>query len=379
MVRIIHRRTETYILHQATKVFSIHDTAMERIPLTPILLTGVVVTFAASTLRAAEEGKVEKGTPRIQFETNFFDLGKITARESVSGSFKFRNAGDAVLKVDPPQASCDCTEPRVKPDTLAPGETGEVTYTIKLERPLTGQRFIRVHSNDPQTPSVQLNIQLDYTPLYEINPKSFWITLPAGKDEVTVMATISRSDGEPLGIDRLTASQQWISAAFDPPLKPDDTTGRINVTVRRPSEPPAPFSAKVQLWMTSDGKPQSVQSIAVAGEVQGEVAAVPARLYWVIPDFGTNKTSYPAEALTRKIELISVLGHEVEIKRATSDIRGMSVTIVPKEGKDAGKKFDLILRFDELPEAFTNGKVTVETPLASLPKLEVPMTIAVAR
>jgi hypothetical protein len=131
--------------------------------------------------------------------------------------------------------------------------------------------------------------------------------------------------------------------------------------------------------MTADGKAQSVQSITVGGEILGEVAAVPARLYWVIPDFGTNKAAYPAEALMRKIELTSVLGHDVKIEKAGSDIKGMSVQVVPKEGKDSGKKFDLILRFDELPEAFTNGKVTVETALASLPKLEVPLTIAVPK
>jgi hypothetical protein len=319
------------------------------------------------------------GEPRIQFETNFFDFGKITAVESVSGSFKFKNAGDAVLKVDPPQASCECTEPRVKPDTLAPGETGEIIYTIKLDRALTGRRFIGVHSNDPKDPSVQLNIQLDFTPLFDLNPKTLWITVPAGKDEVVGTATISRNDGKPLGIDKLSASQEWIAAAFDPPLKPTDTSGRVSVTVRRPSQPPAPFSGKVQLWMPIDGQAQSVQSITVGGEILGEVAAVPARLYWVIPDFGTNKAAYPAEALTRKIELISVLGHDVKIEKAGSDIKGMSIQVVPKEGKDAGKKFDLILRFDELPEAFANGKVTVDTALASLPKLEVPMTIAVAK
>jgi hypothetical protein len=319
------------------------------------------------------------GEPRIQFETNFFDFGKITAVESVSGSFKFKNVGDAVLKVDPPQASCECTEPRVKPDTLAPGETGEVTYTIKLERALTGQRFIGVHSNDPKDPSVRLNIQLDFTPLFELSPKTLWITVPAGKDEVVGTATISRNDGKPLGIEKLTASLEWITASFEPPFKPTDTSGRVNVTVRRPSQPPAPFSGKVQLWMTVDGKTQSVQSITVGGEILGEVAAVPPRLYWVIPDFGTNKAAYPAEALTRKIELTSVLGHDVKIEKAGSDIKGMSVQVVPKEGKDAGKKFDLILRFDELPEGFTNGTVTVETALASLPRLEVPMTIAVAK
>jgi hypothetical protein len=343
--------------------------AMKAIHVAIVFLSGVIGVSLT----------VFAGEPKIQFETNFFDFGKFTGVESVSGSFKFKNTGDAMLKVDPPQASCECTEPRVNPDTLAPGETGEVIYTIKLERPLTGQRFIQVRSNDPQNPSVRLNIQLDYTPLFELSPKALGITVPAGKDEVVGTATISRNDGQPLGINKLTASQEWIKADFDPPLKPTDTSGRVSVTVRRPSQPPAPFSGKVQLWMTVDGKAQSVQSIVVAGEILGEVAAVPPTIYWVIPDFGTNKAAYPLEALTRKIELTSVLGHEVKIEKAGSDIKGMSVQVVPKEGNDAGKKFDLILRFDELPEAFTKGKVTVETALASLPKLEVPMTIAVAK
>ena len=109
-------------------------------------------------------------------------------------------------------------------------------------------------------------------------------------------------------------------------------------------------------------------------EILGELAAAPSRLDWVIPDFGTNKTAYPAEALTRKVELTSVLGHAVELKNATSDIKGLSVQIV---ARTAGKKFDLVLTFDELPLVFSKGKVTVETSLASLPKVEVPLTISV--
>jgi len=46
------------------------------------------------------------------------------------------------------------------PDTLAPGETGEVRFTIKLDRPLNGQRMIMVHSNDPKTPNVHLTLQI---------------------------------------------------------------------------------------------------------------------------------------------------------------------------------------------------------------------------
>src|SRR5262249_2310409 len=128
-----------------------------------------------------------------------------------------------------------------------------------------------------------------------------------------------------------------------------------------------------QLW-NNNQPAQPMQTLSLSGEIFGELAAVPPRLYWVIPDLGTSKTAYPAEALTRKIELTSVLGHEVALKSATSDIQGMNVQIVPRE---AGKRFDLLLKFDELPKAFTNGKVTIETSLALLPKVEVPITVSV--
>jgi hypothetical protein len=183
---------------------------------------------------------------------------------------------------------------------------------------------------------------------------------------------VSRKDGKPLGADRVSASQEWITAAFDPASGPLESSARINVTVHRPSGPPTPINATIQLW--SSQVPQPVQSLPVTGEVLGELAANPRSLYWVIPDFGKDKSAYPDEALTRKIELRSVLGHEVELKRITSTIKGLSTKVVPKV---PGKAFELILKFDELPKEFGNGKVIIETSLTSLPKIEVPMTVAV--
>src|SRR6266481_3211787 len=190
------------------------------------LLTGLIGIFAlTSALNASDQGKpsakpqVEaqadavtpaKGVPKIQFETNLFDFGKITAVETLSGTFKFKNVGDAVLKVDPPQASCECTETKVIHDTLSSGESGEVRFTIKLERPLNGQRMIMVHSNDPKTPNVHLTLQMDYTPLYEFSPKTLTLILPAGKDVLQSHVALIRKDGRPLGVDRISASQDWI-------------------------------------------------------------------------------------------------------------------------------------------------------------------------
>jgi hypothetical protein len=327
----------------------------------------------ASSKKSAGLHPAGIGTPIIQFETNFFDLGKVTSVENISGAFKFKNVGDGILKIDPPQASCDCTEPFVKPDTVAPGESGEILYLIKLDRPLKGERRISVHSNDPKAPVVQLTLQLDATPLYELSSKTLLVMLPAGQDQVQAHLTVTRTDGNALEIERFTASQEWITASFDPSFKPQENSAQVNVSVRRPPGPPSMINATVQMW-TSNQTVRPVQTISVTGETQGEVAAVPPRLYWVIPDFGKNKADYPTEALTRKIELVSLLGRDVEIKNATSGIKGMSVRILPKQ---AGKTFDLVLEFDALPLAFTNSKVTVETSLASIPKLEVPITISV--
>jgi hypothetical protein len=342
---------------------------------------GFICAFTfTSSLEAANQAEspqsgtssTAKGIPKIQFETNFFDFGKTTAVETLSGTFKFKNVGDGILKIDPPQASCECTEPKVIPDTLSPGESGEVRFTVKLDRPLNGQRMIMVHSNDPKTPNVPLTLQLDYTPLYEFSPKTLVFILPPGKDELQSHVIVMRRDGRPLGIDRITASQEWITAAFDSSSKPEQSSAQINVTVHRPSGPPAPINATIELW--GNQTPQPLQSLPVTGEILGELSANPRSLYWVIPDFGSETSTYPAEALTRKIEIKSVLGHEVELKKVTSTIQGLRLSVVPKVPR---KTFDLILKFDQLPKEFANGEISIETSLASLPRIEVPITVAV--
>src|SRR5579859_841310 len=88
---------------------------------------------SSPNLLAATDAAVAQAAPKIKFATNFFDFGKITATETIAGEFEFTNVGNGILKVEPPESSCDCTTPIVKPDALAPGETGKIIYAIKLD------------------------------------------------------------------------------------------------------------------------------------------------------------------------------------------------------------------------------------------------------
>jgi len=92
-----------------------------------------------------------------------FALRKTSLVATVSGVFKFKNAGDAVLKVEPPKPSCGCTVAELKPDTLQPGETGELPFTLhRGQAKAQLDKRIAVKSNDPQTPEVLLSPEALY-------------------------------------------------------------------------------------------------------------------------------------------------------------------------------------------------------------------------
>src|SRR6185369_9558232 len=121
------------------------------------------------------------GAPKIQFVETVYDFGKTSQVENVTGVFKFKNTGDATLKLEAPKPSCGCTVAELKPDTLAPGESGELTFTLNLGNAKAQmEKHIEVASNDPLTPDVSLTIKVDYTPLYELNPMILSHNLPFG-------------------------------------------------------------------------------------------------------------------------------------------------------------------------------------------------------
>jgi hypothetical protein len=190
---------------------------------TSTLLAGALWLGAMCVAAQAE------GTPKIQFDQTVYDFGKTSQVATVSGVFKFKNTGDGILKLEPPKPSCGCTVAELKPNTLQPGETGELPFTLHLGQVKAQyDKRIAVKSNDPQTPEVSLTIKVDYTPLYDINPMTLAPNLAFGVNDTDQFTTITRTDGKPLRIVRLDASKPWITAKVEPGAKADDVTARTN-------------------------------------------------------------------------------------------------------------------------------------------------------
>ncbi|MBI3417237.1 MAG: DUF1573 domain-containing protein [Verrucomicrobia bacterium] len=334
---------------------------------TPILFA-VVLWVRAMCVAAQVEG-----TSKIQFSQTIYDFGKISQVATVSGVFKFKNVGDGILKLEPPRTSRGCTVSELKPDTLQPGETGELPFTVNLgSNRATVEKHIAVRSNDPQTPVVFLTAKVHYTPLFDLNPITLVANLPLGTKETTEFATYTRTDGKLLRIARLEASKPWITATVEPSAQADEATVRIRVAIRRDG-PPRRFNEYVRIY-TAGQTNTPASNIYVYGQIMGEVSLSAEALYWSVTDAAETPIEGMEALIPRRVTIRSDNGQMLELKNLQSTIKGIKVELVPKED---GKLFELVARLDEVPASSVSGIVSFETSVAAQSRIEIPLTVYV--
>ena len=333
----------------------------------PTLLAGALWLAAAAVTPAAET------SPRIQFDRLVYDFGKTSQVASVIGVFKFKNVGDGILKVEPPKPSCGCTFAELKPDTLKPGESGELPFTLHLGQVRTVfDKHIAVRSNDPRTPEVSLNIKADYTPLYEVNPLTLAPRLEFGVNQSTEFTTLTRTDGKPLGPLRLVATKSWITATVYPDVPAASSTARIRVVIQRAGTP-LRFNEYVHVYAAGQEN-IPVASIYIYGRVMGLVSLSPEALYWSVTGAAQTATDRPEAQVLRRVTIRAADGKAFELKNPQSSIKGITVEVVPKE---AGRVYELVARLAEAPASTVSGNVSFETSVAAQSRIEVPVIVNV--
>ncbi len=314
-----------------------------------------------------------QGAPKLVFESTTVDFGKVAQVSTVSGVFKFKNTGTGILKLQPPKPSCGCTVPELKPDTLNPGETGELRFVLSLGlyRAIL-EKHIAVTSNDAANPEQSLTIRADYTPLYELAPVSLSPNLAFGVNEATAVSTLTRNDGGALRIDRLVASKPWIRAVVEPGDKPGDSTTKVRITVQRDGAPRR-FNEYVHIY-AADQTNAPVSSLYLSGQMMGEISLIPEALYWSITDDQKVGGTRPEAMVVRRVAIRSSAGRPVTITKAMSSIPGVSVELVETE---PGKAFELVARLNEVPTQTVSGTVSVQTSVESQSQIVLPVVVNV--
>ena len=95
----------------------------------------------------------KEAMPVITFDSDLHDFGRLSAGESVSYSFHFRNTGKSDLVISGASATCGCTVADYPKQRIAPGGEGYVTVTFKSAGK-SGQQFQEVTVVTNAQPSI---------------------------------------------------------------------------------------------------------------------------------------------------------------------------------------------------------------------------------
>jgi len=126
------------------------------------LITAALFIGAGPALMAA---------PKIQFEKEALDVGKVKRGASITASYPFKNTGDAELEIVSVSSSCGCTRAEAKQKKLAPGESSviEAVFDSTNFNGLTG-KSIFVTTNDPERGYLALSLTADVVSLATFQP-----------------------------------------------------------------------------------------------------------------------------------------------------------------------------------------------------------------
>lgn len=100
--------------------------------------------------------------PVMQFDSDLHDFGRLSAGESISYSFHFRNTGNADLVISSASATCGCTVADYPKGRIVPGGDGYITVTFKSAGK-AGQQYqeVTVVSNaQPATSRLKITAQV---------------------------------------------------------------------------------------------------------------------------------------------------------------------------------------------------------------------------
>lgn len=193
--------------------------------------------------------------PKLEVETDAYDIGLIANEGLASGEVKVYNRGEAPLVISKVTTSCQCTLGTMRDNVIPPGGESvlQVTVNPMRIRGFASMKLLTIFSNDPNNQNQKVTVKARVEPEYELDPpemdfgvvsrgeaKTFEVTLRQLKtDSLTV------TDGEIVQNERTFGfafeekpESQWAS--------PDNPEYRITGQIL-PGSPSGSWASQLRL------------------------------------------------------------------------------------------------------------------------------------
>lgn len=184
--------------------------------------------------------------PRLTCEEPTFDFGTRDTSEVVSHTFVLKNTGDSDLIITSVRAACGCTATALSKQSIPPGDSANVSTKLNLSgRAGALRKTIRIESNDPATPSLELALTGKTADDFDIQPPTLVLrkanpTQPASgfvrikandRSTFNISETVSASGTLKLRADPIPGENAYqLSASCDSDLAPGQHADTVTVT-----------------------------------------------------------------------------------------------------------------------------------------------------
>lgn len=181
-------------------------------------MTRSVASFLFPLLLVSFVGLATGGGPKIAFDNEAYDFGKVLYGDTMKHEFVVTNAGDQVLRIEKLHATCGCTR-TIKGDVEIPpgGKTSiEAEFDTTGLRPGRKEKSIYVHSNDPVRPIVKLSLLADLVRDINVAPPSLARQLSKLEEKVVFQMKLENSSDKPYSIIGIKSPPGSVSASLEP-------------------------------------------------------------------------------------------------------------------------------------------------------------------
>ncbi len=326
--------------------------SLRQLALCALYMLFVIVSTAISVAASA---------PDIHFDELEHDFGKINQNEKHTHVFKFRNMGDATLKIEKVRTSCGCTATSVSGDEIPPKETGELEVKFNsgsFEDEVT--KTIYIHSNDPDEAITKLKIKATIHTVISVKPRMIYFG-KIDKGQSAARDTKIYINEEGVKITGVEYTSEYLSARMLNPdwLQDNDvaSAGSGNKAKKysileirlSPDAKVGRFSDRIKISTDSPKKP--FLYVSVQAEVLGEVRLQPQTL-----SFGAVPKGSTA---VRKITITKVKEKTLKITRVECSEKWLSIQLSEVE---KGAKYEIALKLKrDIPVGRARAKLTIFT------------------
>jgi hypothetical protein len=168
------------------------------------------------TTAEGQKPKRKNAGPKITFEKVTHDFGDISPASKNTCGFKFKNTGDALLRIGKIRSTCGCTVPKLKKKEYAPGESGVIKATYTAGRsPGKVTKRLHVPSNDKKNSKIALTLKGTIVVKVTHEPKRIKL-FPKNENAGCPQIKLKSIDGRAFAIKSFTSTGKGITVAFDP-------------------------------------------------------------------------------------------------------------------------------------------------------------------